>query len=132
MSKHALPLLCGVALTGVVAACGGGGHDASPPTIAATASVTAPATGTAAPTDSAAPSSTPSVPPSTTLTSRPTATSTVTDAATATPTESPTATRTEARGAGVAIPTVEGPVSGGRGVPFIVSTTFDLAQVGYT
>jgi hypothetical protein len=29
-------------------------------------------------------------------------------------------------------PTVEGPVSGGNGTPFIASTSFDLAQVGYT
>jgi hypothetical protein len=29
-------------------------------------------------------------------------------------------------------PAVEGPVSGGNGAPFLASTTFDLAQVGYT
>jgi hypothetical protein len=28
-------------------------------------------------------------------------------------------------------PTVEGPVSGGSGVPFVASTMFDLAEVGY-
>ena len=28
-------------------------------------------------------------------------------------------------------PTVEGPVSGGAGTPFVAATTFDLAQVGY-
>ncbi len=32
----------------------------------------------------------------------------------------------------VPIPTLEGPVSGGNGTPFIAATTFDLAQVGYT
>ena len=32
----------------------------------------------------------------------------------------------------VPIPTVEGPVSGGSGEPFIAATTFDLAEVGYT
>ena len=36
------------------------------------------------------------------------------------------------RGASVAIPTIEGPVSGGEGKPFIAATTFDLAQVGYS
>jgi len=34
------------------------------------------------------------------------------------------------RGAGVARPTISEPVSGGNG-PFVASTTFDLAQVGY-
>ena len=34
--------------------------------------------------------------------------------------------------AAVPSPTVEGPVTGGQGKPFIASTTFDLAQVGYT
>lgn len=32
----------------------------------------------------------------------------------------------------VPVPTVEGPISGGTGAPFIAATTFDLAQVGYT
>lgn len=36
-----------------------------------------------------------------------------------------------ARGAGVAHPVLEGPVTGGSGVPFVASTLFDLAQVGY-
>jgi hypothetical protein len=31
----------------------------------------------------------------------------------------------------VASPTVEGPVSGGKGAPFIASTTFDLSELGY-
>jgi len=59
------------------------------------------------------------------------------DTATALPTPtstaeaSPTPTATESRGAAVAIPTIEGPVSGGRDIPFLVTTTFDLAQVGY-
>jgi hypothetical protein len=35
------------------------------------------------------------------------------------------------RGATVASPAVEGPVSGGSGAPFIASTAFDLKQVGY-
>jgi alpha/beta hydrolase family protein len=35
------------------------------------------------------------------------------------------------RGAGVSRPHLEGPVTGGKGAPFIASTTFDLAQVGY-
>jgi hypothetical protein len=35
------------------------------------------------------------------------------------------------RGENVASPTLEGPVSGGSGTPFIASTVFDLAQVGY-
>ncbi len=34
-------------------------------------------------------------------------------------------------GSAVARPTIEGPVTGGTGKPFIASTTFDLAQVGY-
>jgi len=37
-----------------------------------------------------------------------------------------------ARGTNVAIPTIEGPVSGGTGKPFIAATTFDLALVGYS
>lgn len=32
----------------------------------------------------------------------------------------------------VPTPTVEGPLSGGLGAPFIAATTFDLAEVGYT
>jgi hypothetical protein len=32
---------------------------------------------------------------------------------------------------GVAIPEIEGPVCGGSGAPFIASTVFDLAEVGY-
>jgi len=36
------------------------------------------------------------------------------------------------RGGSVSIPTLEGPITGGKGMPFIASTTFDLAQVGYT
>ncbi len=36
------------------------------------------------------------------------------------------------RGASVASPSVEGPITGGKGMPFIASTTFDLAQVGYS
>ena len=35
------------------------------------------------------------------------------------------------RGGNVAKPIVEGPVTGGAGTPFIASTTFALAQVGY-
>src|SRR5690348_8960638 len=33
--------------------------------------------------------------------------------------------------ADVPTPTIEGPVTGGLGAPFIASTRFDLAQVGY-
>jgi len=40
------------------------------------------------------------------------------------------ASATVARGK-VASPTLEGPVTGGRGVPLLATTTFDLAQVGY-
>ena len=29
-------------------------------------------------------------------------------------------------------PTVEGPITGGNGTPFVAATSFDLAQVGYT
>jgi alpha/beta hydrolase family protein len=36
------------------------------------------------------------------------------------------------RGAGVSRSHIEGPVTGGKGTPFIASTTFDLAQVGYS
>jgi len=36
------------------------------------------------------------------------------------------------RGAGVASPNIEGPVSGGLGAPFVASTTFDLAEVDYS
>jgi len=39
---------------------------------------------------------------------------------------------TPSRGGGVAIPALEGPVSGGAGKPFLASTTVDLAQVGYS
>lgn len=35
------------------------------------------------------------------------------------------------RGAAVARPSVEGPVTGGNGAPFVAATTFDLAEVGY-
>lgn len=35
------------------------------------------------------------------------------------------------RGASVASPSVTGPVTGGFGTPFVATTTFDLAQVGY-
>jgi hypothetical protein len=38
----------------------------------------------------------------------------------------------DARGASVAHPTVEGPVSGGLGQPFIASTTYDPNDVGYS
>ncbi|HYR95670.1 MAG TPA: alpha/beta hydrolase domain-containing protein [Candidatus Binatus sp.] len=31
----------------------------------------------------------------------------------------------------VAAPSIEGPITGGRGTPFVASTSFDLAQVGY-
>jgi hypothetical protein len=37
-----------------------------------------------------------------------------------------------ARGSSVPSPTLEGPITGGKGMPFIASTTFDLAQVGYS
>ncbi|MFI5397050.1 MAG: alpha/beta hydrolase domain-containing protein [Candidatus Binatia bacterium] len=36
------------------------------------------------------------------------------------------------RGGSVSSPAVEGPVTGGNGTPFIASTTFDLAAVGYS
>lgn len=36
------------------------------------------------------------------------------------------------RGGNVAKPTIEGPVTGGKGVPFIGTTRFDLTQVGYS
>src|SRR5262245_10789588 len=40
---------------------------------------------------------------------------------------------TRAAGAAVVpVPTVEGPVTGGLGIPVIVSTSFDLAQAGYS
>jgi hypothetical protein len=38
---------------------------------------------------------------------------------------------TSTAGGGVAIPEIEGPINGGAGAPFIASTFFDLAQVGY-
>jgi hypothetical protein len=41
-------------------------------------------------------------------------------------------TASPARGGSVAAPAVEGPISGGMGMPSIASTTFDLAQVGYS
>src|SRR5438034_4145983 len=28
-------------------------------------------------------------------------------------------------------PTIEGPITGGRGTPFVAATTFDLSEVGY-
>jgi hypothetical protein len=43
-----------------------------------------------------------------------------------------TAMMASAAMAQVPIPTVEGPVTGGAGVPFVAGTTFDLAEVGYT
>src|SRR5512139_2738803 len=69
-----------------------------------------------------------------------TPTNMATRAPTATPTETalPTVTATSTstpsatRGTGVANPLLEGPVTGGTGVPFIASTTFDLAQAGYS
>lgn len=39
--------------------------------------------------------------------------------------------RAPMRGESVASPTLEGPVTGGAGAPFIATTVFDLAQVGY-
>jgi hypothetical protein len=48
-----------------------------------------------------------------------------TDRATCTGTPAPQ------RGAGVAVPEVEGPITGGNGVPFVATTTFDLTKVGY-
>ncbi len=36
------------------------------------------------------------------------------------------------RGDGVARPQIEGPVSGGQGQPFLATTTFDLAEAGYS
>ncbi|HEX7409073.1 MAG TPA: alpha/beta hydrolase domain-containing protein [Candidatus Binatia bacterium] len=36
------------------------------------------------------------------------------------------------RGGSVPSPTIEGPITGGKGMPFIASTTFDLAEVGYS
>ncbi len=36
------------------------------------------------------------------------------------------------RGDNVAIPEIEGPVSGGTGRPFIAATTFDLGELGYS
>jgi Alpha/beta hydrolase domain len=44
----------------------------------------------------------------------------------------PSLTQSVAPGANVAIPNIEGPVTGGNGTPFIASTTFDLSQVGYS
>lgn len=47
---------------------------------------------------------------------------------------SPSATSTPAsmRGGDVSTPTIEGPITGGKGTPFVASTTFDLGQVGYS
>ena len=42
------------------------------------------------------------------------------------------ATPSPTRPRGVSLPTVTGPVTGGMGHPTIVSTSFDLGQVGYT
>src|SRR5262245_57528178 len=36
------------------------------------------------------------------------------------------------RGSGVASPTIEGPVTGGTGRPFVAGTAFDLAEIGYS
>lgn len=47
------------------------------------------------------------------------------------PSDSTTATLPP-RGAAVARPLIEGPVTGGKGTPFIATTTFDLAEVGYS
>ena len=66
------------------------------------------------------------------LSAAPAATATPTSSGTPTQTPTPTATPTQIRGDSVASPNIEGPVTGGKGVPFIASTTFDLAQVGYS
>ena len=46
--------------------------------------------------------------------------------------DDPTPTSSPTRGAGVSIPTLDGPVTGGSGMPFVASTAFDLGAVGYT
>ena len=77
----------------------------------ATASSTAPPSATTTPTQTLAPSNTP--------------TATHTPVPTETPTASPTNTPA------VSNPTIDGPVTGGRGAPFVQTTNFALSAVGY-
>lgn len=44
----------------------------------------------------------------------------------------PSAANSVSRGGTVSSPSVEGPITGGSGKPFVASTTFDLGQVGYS
>ncbi len=131
----------GVALSVfLMTGCGGGDDDSSgggaaTPTRTATAVATA--TSTAADTATATLTRTPtSTPPPTatatntaTATATPTATDTSPPTATATPTQTPTATATATPT--VPNPLVEGPVTGGNGVPFVQATLLDLADFGY-
>jgi hypothetical protein len=75
------------------------------------------------------------VPPSSTTTASSTRTQTQAPPSTATPTVPATATDTPTFAPSaiptVANPLVEGPVTGGFGVPFVQSTRFELSEVGY-
>jgi hypothetical protein len=119
--------LSAVVALSLLAGCGDDDHHAAAPTAsptraaasstpALTATPTRAASNTAAPANTA----TATAPPSATGTSVPTAT------ASETPSASPTATQA------VSNPTIEGPVTGGHGNPWVQSTFFNLADVGYT
>ena len=100
----------------VWAGCGGDcDHRTATPGVTATA--TAVATSTAVPSNTAAPTSTG------------TATSPPAPTGTATPADTPTASPTPTEA--VPNPLLEGPITGGRGSPWLQSTNFDLAEIGY-
>ena len=109
-------------------------------TAAATSTATSAATDTPAATRTATTAATATMPVASptampndtttpTLTPDDTATPTTTPIDTATPTATPSATPTST--SAVPNPTIEGPVTGGRNAPFVQTTTFALADVGY-
>ena len=151
-------LIVGLAVV-VLAGCGGNGNGYRAPatatavrtpaatatspapmqTPAATSTATTAVTNTGAPTPTATRAATGTATAAATATSTAvasptevstaTATSTGTPIDTATPTGTPTASPTAT--SAVPNPTIEGPVTGGRGSPFVQSTNFALADVGY-
>ena len=126
--SHVLTLTLVAALCAHLAACGDGEN---PSRIAAgAATATQPPTNTPSITRTA--TQVPSNTRASTSTPTPSPTETATETATSTPSRTATATPGPVRGMGVAIPSIEGPISGGAGQPFLATTTFDLAEVGYS